>query len=87
MPIIFLSLLQIGLKHLESLSTRNLGELLGKTGCIIDNDDDIIKFEYNKKTNQTFGNVLVGFETQNSKKLEEKMRGNGFRFQLLGWAF
>lgn len=31
-----LSLLQIGLKHLESLSTRNLGELLGKTGCIID---------------------------------------------------
>jgi threonine dehydratase len=51
---------------------------------VIGEDDDITRFEYCKRTNKTFGKVLVGFETLENKKIEEKMRINGFQFRKIG---
>ena len=46
--------------------------------------DDITRFEYiKKKTNKTYGKVLVGFESNNIKNLEEHMKLGGFKFEKI----
>lgn len=46
-------------------------------------DDDITRFEYIKKTNKSFGNVLIGLETDNYQQLEENMNQSNFKFQKI----
>lgn len=47
---------------------------------VLGENDDITRFEYIKKTNTSFGNVLVGLDTQYHKVIEEKMKQNNFKF-------
>ena len=59
------------------------GELKNFINNIIGNEDDIIRFEYIKKTNKNFGNVLVGIETSNSenwKQINKKLVENNLDF-------
>ena len=56
-----------------------LREFLGFLGP----DDDIARFEYLKKSAKTFGSVLLGIETSDSKnfeRLEKKMNQSDFGF-------
>lgn len=48
---------------------------------VIGEEDDITRFEYKKRSNKTFGQVLVGFETLENEKVEHKMKENGFSFR------
>ncbi len=74
----------LGLKHyyIIEFSQRPL-ELNRFISKVLGEKDDITRFEYIKKTNKTFGNVLVGFETKNYLKLEEKMKHNNFHFKKI----
>ena len=74
----------LGLKHyyIIEFSQKPL-ELRRFISKVLDDKDDITRFEYIKKTNQTFGNVLVGFETENCMELEKKMEDNCFRFRKI----
>ena len=59
------------------------GELKNFINNIIGQEDDIIRFEYIKKTNKNFGNVLVGIETSNSenwKQINKKLVENNLDF-------
>ena len=47
------------------------GELKFFINNILGPDDDIIRFEYMKKTNQNFGNVLIGIETTHPDNIFE----------------
>ncbi len=47
------------------------GELKFFINNILGPDDDIIRFEYMKKTNQNFGNVLIGIETTSPDNIFE----------------
>ncbi len=74
----------LGVKHyyVIEFSQKPL-ELKRFISKVLDEKDDITRFEYIKKTNKTFGNVLVGFETENYLKLEKKMKDNCFRFKKI----
>jgi threonine dehydratase len=74
----------LGLKHyyIIEFSQKPL-ELRRFISKVLDEKDDITRFEYIKKTNKTFGNVLVGFETENCMELEKKMGDNCFRFRKI----
>ena len=50
---------------------------------VLGEGDDITRFEYIKKTNKTYGKVLVGFESNNIKNLEEQMKLGGFKFEKI----
>ncbi len=50
---------------------------------VLGESDDITRFEYIKKTNTSFGNVLLGLETSNNLLLEEKMKSHNFKFKKL----
>ena len=45
--------------------------------------DDITRFEYIKKTNTNYGNVLLGIESENFIELEENLLKNNFEFQKI----
>ena len=50
---------------------------------VLTTEDDITRFEYIKKTNKSFGNVLIGLETNNHQLIEEKLSQNNFKFQKI----
>ncbi len=50
---------------------------------VLGENDDITRFEYIKKTNKSFGNVLVGLETSSSEIIENKMSDNNFKFKKI----
>ena len=74
----------LGVKHyyIIEFSQRPL-ELSRFINKVLDDEDDITRFEYIKKTNKTFGNVLVGFETKDYLNLERKMTNNFFKFKKI----
>ena len=59
-------MIYLGVKHyyIIEFSQKPL-QLKRFISRVLGRGDDITRFEYIKKTNKTFGNVLVGFETLN----------------------
>ena len=51
---------------------------------VLGKEDDITRFEYIKKTNKNFGNVLLGIETKDNITFETMLHKNGFVFQKIG---
>ena len=78
------NMIYLGMKHyyIIEFSQKPL-ELRRFISNVLGEKDDITRFEYIKKTNKTFGNVLVGFETENYLELEKKMSENLFRFRKI----
>ena len=78
------NMIYLGLKHyyIIEFSQKPL-QLKRFITNVLDGCDDITRFEYIKKTNKTFGNVLVGFETENYIELERRMNENGFNFRKI----
>ncbi|HYG40189.1 MAG TPA: threonine ammonia-lyase IlvA [Cytophagales bacterium] len=65
------SLMYEGLKHYFLVEfAQKPGELLRFLQKVLGPNDDIIRFEYLKKTNQEFGPALVGIELTNKKDLQ-----------------
>lgn len=59
------------------------GRLKTFVNDILSEGDDIVRFEYIKKTNKDYGNVLVGIELKHSTnkyKIEDNLRNNNFSF-------
>lgn len=50
---------------------------------VLGSKDDITRFEYIKKTNTNYGNVLLGIESENFIELEENLLKNNFEFQKI----
>ena len=50
---------------------------------VLGQNDDITRFEYIKKTNKFFGNVLLGIETKNNHNLEKNMLKYDFKFKKI----
>ncbi len=50
---------------------------------VLGSKDDITRFEYIKKTNTNYGNVLLGIESDNFIELEENLIKNNFEFQKI----
>lgn len=50
---------------------------------VLGSKDDITRFEYIKKTNTNYGNVLLGIESDNFVELEENLLKNNFEFQKI----
>ena len=74
----------LGIKHYYIVEfTQKPMELRRFIEYVLDEGDDITRFEYIKKTNKTFGEVLVGFESNNIKNLEGKMKLKGFKFKKI----
>src|SRR3989337_2028302 len=65
------SLIYEGLKHYFIIEfAQKPGELLKFLQKVLGPNDDIIRFEYLKKTNKEFGPALVGIELLNKNDLE-----------------
>jgi threonine dehydratase len=65
------SLMYEGLKHYFIVEfAQKPGELMRFLQKVLGPNDDIIRFEYLKKTNQEFGPALVGIELSNRNDLE-----------------
>ena len=59
------------------------GQLRNFINNVLGSDDDIFRFEYIKKTNKEYGNVLIGIQTNNSKNYEmidENLKKNLFEY-------
>ena len=50
---------------------------------VLGSKDDITRFEYIKKTNKNYGNVLLGIESENFIEFEENLIKNNFEFQKI----
>ena len=50
---------------------------------ILGKDDDITRFEYIKKTEKSFGKVLVGLQTKNVGEIELKLKMNKFNYKKI----
>ncbi len=76
-----------GLKHYYLIEfAQRPGELKTFINDILGPYDDIVRFEYIKKTNIDSGNVLIGVELEkssNSGILESKLSAHGFKFLKL----
>ena len=62
------------------------GELRRFINNVLDKDDDIIRFEYMKKTNKDYGNVLIGIQVKNSMKkqiINDKLYDNNFKYEFI----
>ena len=71
----------LGLKHYYIIEfTQKPKELKRFITNILGDEDDITRFEYIKKTNKTFGNVLIGLETLNHSLIEKSLKDNNFNF-------
>lgn len=57
------------------------GELKTFVNDILSNEDDIVRFEYIKKTDKDFGNVLIGIELQNPENR------HNIEYNLCKWDF
>ena len=78
------NLIYLGLKHYYIIEFSQKPKELKKFIInVLDEKDDITRFEYIKKTNKNYGNVLVGLETKYNLELEEKLRENNFNFKKI----
>ena len=72
------------LKHYYIIEfTQTPGQLKKFINNILGQNDDIIRFEYIKKTNKDMGNVLIGIELTNNNDIidiEYKLKENNFNF-------
>ncbi|QHT71582.1 threonine ammonia-lyase IlvA [Rhodocytophaga rosea] len=79
------SLIYEGLKHYFIIEfAQKPGELLKFLQKVLGPNDDIIRFEYLKKTNKEFGPALVGIELSNKHDLEpllERIRENNITYK------
>ena len=75
------SLIYQNIKHYYIIEFTQKPKQLKKfiTG-VLGEKDDITRFEYIKKTNKSFGNVLIGIETLNNIAFENKLKVNNFNF-------
>lgn len=73
-----------GLKYYYIIKfSQKPGELKRFINNILGPDDDIIRFEYIKKTNMTFGNVLVGIQLirkEDVKTIDNNLVKYGFKY-------
>lgn len=73
-----------GLKHYYLVEfTQKPGELKTFINKILSPNDDIVRFEYIKKTNLSYGNVLIGLELEKSCKykiIETKLKQEGINY-------
>ena len=78
------NLIYLGIKHYYIIEFSQKPKELKKFILnVLEENDDITRFEYIKKTNKNFGNVLVGLETKNYLMLEERLRENNFNFRKI----
>ena len=78
------NLIYLGLKHYYIIEFSQKPKELKKFIInVLGTKDDITRFEYIKKTNKNYGNVLVGLETKYNLELEEKLRENNFNFKKI----
>jgi threonine dehydratase len=78
------NLIYLGLKHYYIIEFSQKPKELKKFIInVLGKNDDITRFEYIKKTNKNYGNVLVGLETKYNLELEEKLRENNFNFKKI----
>lgn len=79
------SLIYEGLKHYFIIEfAQKPGELLKFLQYVLGPNDDIIRFEYLKKTNKEFGPALVGIELSNKNDLEpllNRIRDNNITYK------
>jgi threonine dehydratase len=79
------SLIYEGLKHYLIVEfAQKPGELLKFLQKVLGPNDDIIRFEYLKKTNKEFGPALVGIELLNKNDLEpllERIKENNITYK------
>ena len=72
------------LKHYYIIEfTQTPGQLNKFINNILGPNDDIVRFEYIKKTNRDMGNVLIGIQLINSEdiqNIEKKLKENNFKF-------
>jgi threonine dehydratase len=75
------SLIYQNIKHYYIIEFTQKPKQLKKfiTG-VLGEKDDITRFEYIKKTNKSFGNVLIGIETLNNLAFENKLKEHNFNF-------
>ena len=53
---------------------------------VLGNNDDIVRFEYLKKSNKTYGNVLIGIQTSKSDDISNivnNLNKNNFDFDII----
>ena len=79
------SLIYEGLKHYFIIEfAQKPGELRTFLNKVLGPEDDIVRFEYLKKTNKEFGPALVGIELSHAQDLEpllERFQSQLFRFR------
>lgn len=72
------------LKHYYIIEfTQTSGQLKEFINNILGPNDDIVRFEYIKKTNKDMGNVLIGIQLINREdisSIENKLKENNFKF-------
>lgn len=78
------SLIYQNLKHYYLISfAQTPGQLRKFINSVLGEKDDICRFEYIKKTNKEFGNVLIGIqlgEPENIVKIDYELKRNNFDF-------
>ena len=74
-----------GLKHYYIVKfVQKPGELKSFINNVLGPDDDIIRFEYMKKTNREFGNVLIGVQLTNKDDIENLDNNfNDYKFEFI----
>src|SRR3546814_13775313 len=79
------SLIYEGLKHYFIIEfAQKPGQLRNFLNEVLGPDDDIVRFEYLKKTNKEFGHALVGIELSRPEDLEpllDRFKVGEFRFR------
>lgn len=78
------SLIYNNLKHYYLVRfAQNPGELKKFINNVLGENDDICRFEYIKKTNKEFGDVLIGIQVSNSNNItniNNQLNNNNFTF-------
>ena len=81
------NLIYLGLRHYFIIKFKQKpGELKYLVNDILGKDDDIIRFEYIKKTDKDYGNVLMGVQISNKENIHillEKLNNSDFNFKKI----
>ena len=78
------SLIYQNLKHYYIIEfTQKPKQLKRFISNVLGEKDDITRFEYIKKTNKTFGNVLICIETSDNFSFENNLIQNNFNFKKI----
>ena len=82
-----LRLRYLNLKHYFIVDfPQKPGQLKLFINKILGEDDDIVRFEYIKKTNREYGKVLIGIElgkVENLKMIKDNLYKYNFKFNYL----